>query len=182
MRRVVLTVLVAVLGVVALLSVASEGGIPPTQPRKSEILLKVKEYYQEQNPKLWDGLAEYQAAATLKASRKHNVKLSLLVGVVTAESNANPFAVSRTGAKGPGQVDFKAHGDRFSNIKSESDKFDPEKNIDCAAELLKEYTEKYGTVGGLQAYNIGETAYRKGKRNMRYVAKVKKYSTKYQRS
>jgi soluble lytic murein transglycosylase-like protein len=117
--------------------------------------------------------------ATLKAAIKHGLDVGLLAGVIRTESDGYPFAKSRTGAKGPGQVDFRAHKGRFPSIQEERDKYDPAKNIDCAAELLSEYTSKYGVTGGLQAYNIGETAYRKGKRNPRYVAKVIRNTDKY---
>ena len=135
-------------------------------------VLSVKTFYMMKNEKLWGDLAEYLGEATVKASKKHKVSLSLLVGVVTVESVAHPFAVSSEGCKGPGQINFKVHQERFPQVKEERDKYDPMKNIDCSAELLKEYTDKYGISGGLQAYNLGETAYRKGRRNSRYVKKV----------
>ena len=140
---------------------------------------RLKTFFMARNRKLWGRIAEYQAESAVKASKAHKVELSLLAGVISAESEGNPFSVSRTGAKGSAQVDFNAHGSRFPQIKEERDKFDPEKNIDCAAELLKEYTTQYGLRNGLQVYNLGETAYRKGRRNPRYADKVLRYARLY---
>lgn len=142
---------------------------------------KLKAFYMAKDRRLWGELAEYQAVATVKAGIKHKLPVSLLVGVVTAESHGYPFAVSSTGAKGGGQIDFKAHKDRFPNVNTEHEKFDPAVNYDCTADILKEYVTKYGVRGGLQAYNLGETAYRKGKRTKKYVASVTKYVNEYKK-
>lgn len=142
---------------------------------------RLKVYYMMQDERIWGDLAEYEAKATIKAAQKHHVDLSLLVGVVTKESEGYPFAKSRTGAKGSGQVDFAAHKGRFPHIKDECDKYDPAKNIDCAAELLKEYTSKHGLKNGLHAYNVGETAFKRGVRNPRYVEAVLKYAKRYRK-
>lgn len=140
---------------------------------------KLKLFYMAQNERLWGSLAQEIAEATLVAAGKHRVDVGVLAGVISTESEAHPFAKSVTGAKGPGQVDFKAHGNRFPQIQEERDKYDPVKNIDCSAELLKEYVDKYGLKRGLQVYNVGEGGFRKGKRNLRYVSKVMKYRTMY---
>lgn len=143
---------------------------------------KVKFFYMEQNERLWGDLAEYQAAATVEAARKHKVDLSILVGVVTKESEAHPFAKSRTGAIGCSQIDPKAHKDRFGVYSTTREMYDPKNNIDCAAGLLKEYTTKYGLKKALQVYNIGENGFRAGTRNPRYVIDVLKYSKKFKLS
>ena len=135
---------------------------------------RLKLWYMEKNERLWSELAEYQAAATIKAAREQHLDLSLLVGTITAESEGYPFARSRTGAKGSGQVDFKAHADRFPLITKESEKYDPEVNIRCSAVLLKEYTMKYGVRNGLQVYNLGTGSFERGRRNPKYSRKVLK--------
>jgi soluble lytic murein transglycosylase-like protein len=140
---------------------------------------KLRMYLMSRDRRIWSALAEYQAAATVAAAKKHNVDLSLLVGVIVCESNGDPFAKSGYGAKGMGQVFFPAHADRFTDIKSERDKYDPEKNIDCAAELLSEYTTRHGIENGLQIYNVGITAFRGGKRSPQYVTKVLHYAQQF---
>jgi len=140
---------------------------------------RLKLWYMEKNERLWSELAEYQAAATIKAAREQHLDLSLLVGTITAESEGYPFARSRTGAKGSGQVDFKAHADRFPLITKESEKYDPEVNIRCSAVLLKEYTMKYGVRNGLQVYNLGTGSFERGRRNPKYSRKVLKLAREY---
>lgn len=152
-----------------------------TQKQRSLEVHKLKVFYMSKDARLWDRLAEYQAQATLSACVKYKLAPSLLAGLVIAESEGYPFAVSSTGARGNGQVDFKAHKDRFPYVTTERDRFDPAVNLDCSANILKEYTTKYGTKGGLQAYNLGETAYRSGKRAYKYVSKVTKFSNEYKK-
>lgn len=119
---------------------------------------RLKVFYMTQCDRLWENLAHYQAEATIKGSRKHAVDLSVLVGVVIGESTGYPFARNRiTGATGAGQIDFKAHKERFPHIVRECDKYDPLKNIDCAAEMLSGYIKEYGLRDALQVYNLGES-------------------------
>lgn len=141
--------------------------------------LKLKAYYMEADERIWSDLAEYSAVATIEAARKYQIDLGTFVGVITEESGSYPFARSSTGAKGPGQVDFKAHKERFPEIKEECDKYDPKKNLDCAAQLLSECLKKHGFSNGLQVYNLGENAFKRGQRNPAYVAKVKASIRKY---
>lgn len=139
---------------------------------------RLKLWYMEKDERIWSELAEYQAAATIKAAKEQRIDLSLLVGVITAESEGYPFARSSTGATGPGQVDFRAHKERFP-VTRESDKYDPEVNIRCSADLLKEYTKKYGVRNGLQVYNVGTGAFSRGKRNPKYSRKVLRLAREY---
>lgn len=133
---------------------------------------KVAEWYMEQNPKLWERLAVYMAESTVAASEEYNVPLKIMVGMNIKESEANPFAKSSTGAAGTSQIDFKAHTETFPEIKSTRDRYDPKYNIRCGAYLLSDYIKKYGVKNALHAYNMGETAYKKGKRNPNYVRDV----------
>lgn len=153
-----------------------------TQYLNTPEVQKVKTYYMLTNEKLWGELAEYLAVATVKASIKHKVDLKLLVGVIEKESEAYPFAVSSTGAAGMGQVDFKAHADRFPQIASKRDKFDPMKNIDCTAELLAESISKHGLRNGLHVYNVGSGAFARGERNLKYVKAVLNNAKKFRES
>lgn len=159
----------------------SDAALYPQPANTSKEVTKLALFFMKQDSRLWSNLAEYQATATIKAAKKHQLNHSLLAGLIAAESEGYPFAKSITGAKGSGQVDFVAHKDRFPQIENERDKYDPEKNIDCAAELLREYVMKYGLRGGLQVYNLGEGSYSRGKRSEKYVARVLKYSAEFKK-
>jgi len=146
---------------------------------QSHTLREVACYYMETNPRLWEDLARYMAQATVKAAYEHDVSVALLASVVAVESEAHPFARSGAGAKGMSQIMFSAHGGRFG-LKTERERYDPANNINASAILLKEETERFGLDGGLQAYNLGQTAYRSGKRAPQYVAKVMREMRRYQ--
>lgn len=143
--------------------------------KKSDRDTKVKKvalYYMEQNERLWPQLAVYMSEATVDASEEYKIPLKVLVGKIVKESEANPFARSFTGAAGTSQVDFEAHKKTFPNIKLTRERYDPQNNIRCGAYLLQDYIKKYGIKDALHAYNLGETAYKKGKRNPNYVRDV----------
>jgi Ni/Co efflux regulator RcnB len=133
---------------------------------------KVATWYMEKNPRLWLSLALYMAEATVAASEEYKVPLKIMVGVITKESEANPFAKSFTGAAGTSQIDFKAHKDTFPTIKTARDRYDPKYNTMCGAYLMQDYIKKYGVKNALHAYNLGENAFKKGKRNPNYVRDV----------
>src|SRR5206468_869913 len=71
--------------------------------------------------------------------------------VIRTESNFNPNAVSRAGAKGLMQLmDFNS---RAMGVK---DPFDPSQNIDAGARILRGELNKYGDLTkALAAYNAG---------------------------
>lgn len=143
---------------------------------------KVADHYMDTNPKLWKSLATYMAESTVAASEEFKVPLKIVVGVNTKESTADPFARSRTGAIGTSQVDFVANAERFPDVKTTRDRYDPSQNIRCGTSMLQEYIKKYGVSNALQVYNLGEGAYKKGKRNTKYVKDVLKYAQKFESS
>lgn len=51
----------------------------------------------------------------------------------------------------------------------------PEQNVQAGSGFLREMIEKYGLEGGIQAYNLGETKFRKGLTSPEYLKKVLKY-------
>lgn len=50
--------------------------------------------------------------------------------------------------------------------------FDINENVRTGCYILRHYIDKYGLPGALHAYNVGETDYRKGVRNLAYVSFV----------
>ena len=89
------------------------------------------------------------------ASQQHDVSFSLLKAIIKAESDFDPRAVSKKGAKGLMQImpeNFKSLG-----IK---DPFDPSQNIHAGARYFKQMYDRFkGKLSlSLAAYNAGPTA------------------------
>jgi soluble lytic murein transglycosylase-like protein len=89
------------------------------------------------------------------ASRQHDVSFPLLKAIIKAESDFDPQAVSKKGAKGLMQImpeNFKPLG-----IK---DPFDPSQNIHAGARYFKQMYDRFkGKLSlSLAAYNAGPTA------------------------
>lgn len=87
-----------------------------------------------------------------------------VLAVFAIESEFNPFAKSNKGAKGLGQILYK------------KTKMDIARNTQDTIDLLKLYYDKFGSEdAAIMAYNLGETNYRKGARNYKYLAKYKQH-------
>jgi len=86
-----------------------------------------------------------------RISQKYNLKPELIHAVVKAESNFNPEAVSKAGAKGLMQlVDTTAADMGVKNV------FDPEENIEGGAKYLRKLLDDFGDLKlALAAYNAG---------------------------
>lgn len=92
-----------------------------------------------------------------------------VLAVFAIESEFNPFARSPAGAKGLGQILYK------------KTKMDIVHNTQDTIYLLKLYYKKFGSEdAAIQAYNVGETNYRKGARNYKYLAKYKQHKKELQ--
>jgi len=114
----------------------------------------------------------------LQAADRHDVDPALVKAVILAESNYNPRAISRRGAKGLMQLmpaTAKALG-----VK---DLFDPESNINGGVKYLRKLLDRFGgdVELALAAYNAGSRYVRKYRgvppfRATRfYIRKVMKY-------
>lgn len=85
-------------------------------------------------------------------ANKYNIDPSLVHAVIKVESNGNPYAVSRKGAKGLMQLLPSTASDL-----GVTDPFDPEDNIDGGARYLRYLMDKFGgdLTLALAAYNAG---------------------------
>ena len=89
------------------------------------------------------------------AAKKYSVDADLIFSVIATESNFNPRAISRRGARGLMQL-LPATGTRFG-VK---DIFDPAQNIDAGTQYLRDLMARYqgDLVLTLAAYNAGPGA------------------------
>jgi soluble lytic murein transglycosylase-like protein len=117
-------------------------------------------------------------------ARKYGVDPALMAGLVKAESNFDPNATSRAGAKGLTQLmDATARGLGVTNS------FDIRQSLDGGARflggLLKQFNGDRSLA--LAAYNAGPAAVQKYggippyQETQRYVPKVLDYATQFQR-
>ena len=91
------------------------------------------------------------APALARAAQRWNVSATLLAAQLYAESNFNPFAVSRAGAQGIAQ--FMPGTAAAMGL---SDPFDAERAIDAQAHLMRDLLRRFPAVPlALAAYNAG---------------------------
>jgi soluble lytic murein transglycosylase-like protein len=91
------------------------------------------------------------APALARAAQRWNVSATLLAAQLYAESNFNPFAVSRAGAQGIAQ--FMPGTAAALGL---SDPFDAERAIDAQAHLMRDLLRQFPAVPlALAAYNAG---------------------------
>ncbi len=117
-----------------------------------------------------------------KASQRYSVDYNLVRAVIKAESNFNPKAVSRTGAKGLMQL-----MPQTASLLQVTDSFHPEQNIDGGVRYLRYLLNLFddNLSLALAAYNAGENAvfrYRgipPYQETQTYVQRVLRYFQKY---
>ncbi len=120
-----------------------------------------------------------------KASRTHGIEFNLVKAVIKAESDFDPKAVSRKGAKGLMQI----MPDNFQ-LLSIQNPFNPDQNIMGGTKYLKYLMKKFeGELSlTLAAYNAGPQAVEKYNgippytETRDYVKKVLQYYRHYQKS
>lgn len=148
-------------------------------PKKSEFILYFKNPEKEKKKKyptdVYDDII-------LKASRINGLSFSLIKALIKVESDFNPNAVSKVGAKGLMQI--MPVNIKDLNIK---DPFNPYENIMGGAvyfrKLLKRFNGKL--ILALAAYNAGPTIVNKYnsippyRETQAFVKKVLKYNYKY---
>jgi len=93
-----------------------------------------------------------------KAADKYNIPERLIKSIIKQESNFNPYAVSRKGAKGLMQI--MPETAKLLGIK---DVFNPEENIEGGVKYLRMMLDRFGgdLVKALAAYNAGPEAVEK---------------------
>ena len=114
----------------------------------------------------------------ISASRKYKLDPALVAAVIRAESDFNPVAVSRVGAKGLMQL----MPDTAADLKVK-DTFDPVENIFGGVRYLRQMLDRFdGSLDlALAAYNIGPEKVKAAgsipevKETVFFVSRVKKY-------
>jgi len=127
---------------------------------------------------------EKYEAEILKAAQRYSVDFNLVKAVIKAESNFNPKAVSRAGARGLMQLMPET-----ASILQVNDSFHPEENIDGGVRYLRYLLNLYNDnlKLALAAYNAGEKAVFKYRgippyqETQTYVQRVLGYYQKYSR-
>jgi len=120
-----------------------------------------------------------------RASRRHGISFPLLKAIIKVESNFNPRAVSKKGAKGLMQL--MPENIRILKIK---DPFDPSENIMAGARYFRELLDRFnGKVQlTLAAYNAGPSLVGRYQRippikeTENYIRKVMAYYHELQKS
>lgn len=120
----------------------------------------------------------------IAASNRHNVDPALVKAIIMAESNYNPVAVSKRGAKGLMQL-----MPNTADALGVEDSFNPKHNIDGGVKYLRQLLNKFE--GNLQlavaAYNAGSKKVMKYqgvppfKVTRNYVKKVFEYYQHYKK-
>ena len=108
--------------------------------------------------------AALKAYATTQAE-SYGIPSDIFLNMIGAESSWNPNAVSSAGAEGIAQL--------MPGTANNINRFDPYASIHFAAQLLKEYYDKYGTwEAALSAYNAGPSGNWQNSETQNYVGRI----------
>lgn len=138
---------------------------------KSEKILKTGTPAPAKNTEMTKSANKEINVIVSEKARKYDIDPSLVYAVIKAESNGNPYAVSRKGAKGLMQLmPVTANDLRVGNP------FDPEENIDGGTKYLRYLIDKFNgdLVLALAAYNAGPERVEKTW-SVPYIAETKQY-------
>ena len=91
-----------------------------------------------------DSAAANYVSIAYRAGRQHAVDPVLILAVMAVESRYNPVAESDMGAKGLMQVIPRFHMEKLSQHGGEDRLLDPEVNIHVGAQILREYSRRFG--------------------------------------
>lgn len=107
---------------------------------------------------------------------EYGIDWKLIKAVAIVESSENPASIGDAG-KSFGLMQVQETVGRFYGVTKDLLLL-PKENIKAGAAFLRDMINKYGIDGGIQAYNLGETKYRKGLKSPTYLSKVKKIWSK----
>ncbi len=149
----------------------------PTSPKFKLFMRERRQFIARLDARQFDPIIE-------DASRKYGIEAPLIKAVIKAESDFDPNAVSRKGARGLMQI--MPMNFRLLNVENP---FDPQQNIEGGARYLREMLDRYG--GNLElalaAYNAGPGAVDRFAgippypETTEYIDRVKKYFEAYTR-
>ena len=159
-------------GVVHFSNVPSSNGKWVVVIREKRVQFNLGQNFKKYEPEIW------------KASQRYSVDYHLVRAVIKAESNFNPNAVSRAGARGLMQL-----MPQTASLLQVNDSFHPEENIDGGVRYLRYLLNVYkdNLSLALAAYNAGEKAvfnYRgipPYQETQTYVQRVLRYYQEYSR-
>lgn len=93
--------------------------------------------------------------------REERVEPTLILAIAGIESSYNPVAVSHVGAKGLMQVMDELHQDKFDLISPNGwSPFDPALNIRVGARIIREYTQRGGSLYEGLIWYVGAAIHR----------------------
>lgn len=127
------------------------------------LLFQKREWVTEMIKGLYDEI--YKKWADLRS-----MDWKLLKAIAQTESSENPNALGDDG-RSFGLMQISALVGQSYGM-NQDDLYNPDLNIQVGSGFLKEMIDKYGLQGGIQAYNLGETKYKKGFTSPTYLAKV----------
>lgn len=101
-----------------------------------------------------EAVARFVATA-YQAGARHSVDPLLILAVMAIESRYNPVAQSHMGAMGLMQIIPKFHMEKLSDHGGELALLDPEVNIVVGAQILREYSRRFGDLQAALQYYAG---------------------------
>lgn len=131
-------------------------------------------YINNRYPKVPTRAAKKIAAKVVKYSKKHKVKLSVIVAIIEVESKFNKSASSGKGDEGLMQVRYSVWKKKFK-IKRKKDLYDINTNIDIGVSILKYYLNRSHGDISLALYKYS------GANKSRYTSKVHRAMKRFTR-